>query len=60
MKIATKMKPQGPRFKRFEFWTKVAKVTKPHGPFWQFTPFKSIKFQSLGPYLGRFSPLGLI
>ncbi|KAF5789184.1 hypothetical protein HanXRQr2_Chr09g0368101 [Helianthus annuus] len=23
--------------KRFEFWTKVAKVTKPQGPKWQFT-----------------------
>ncbi|MFS7902573.1 hypothetical protein Hanom_Chr01g00012891 [Helianthus anomalus] len=37
MKMATKRKPQGPRFKRFAFWTKVAKVTKPQGPFWQFT-----------------------
>ncbi|MFS7910020.1 hypothetical protein Hanom_Chr02g00101381 [Helianthus anomalus] len=37
MKMATKLKPQGPRFKRFKFWTKVAKVTKPQGPFWQFT-----------------------
>ncbi|MFS7977038.1 hypothetical protein Hanom_Chr10g00899511 [Helianthus anomalus] len=37
MKMTTKLKPQGPRFKKFEFWTKVAKVTKPQGPFWQFT-----------------------
>ncbi|MFS7902599.1 hypothetical protein Hanom_Chr01g00013161 [Helianthus anomalus] len=35
MKMAAKLKPQGPRFKRFEFWTKVAKVTKPQGPFWR-------------------------
>ncbi|KAJ0436653.1 hypothetical protein HanHA300_Chr16g0593171 [Helianthus annuus] len=31
------VKPQGSRCKRFEFWTKVAKVTKPQGPKWQFT-----------------------
>ncbi|MFS8023686.1 hypothetical protein Hanom_Chr16g01454371 [Helianthus anomalus] len=37
MIMATKLKPQGPRFKSFEIWTKVAKVTKPQGPFWQFT-----------------------
>ncbi|MFS7910147.1 hypothetical protein Hanom_Chr02g00102851 [Helianthus anomalus] len=35
--MAIKLKPQGPRCKRFEFWTKVAKVTKPQGPKWQFT-----------------------
>ncbi|MFS8026120.1 hypothetical protein Hanom_Chr16g01483211 [Helianthus anomalus] len=35
--MAIKLKPQGPRCKRFEFWTKVAKVTKPRGPKWQFT-----------------------
>ncbi|MFS7962115.1 hypothetical protein Hanom_Chr08g00722861 [Helianthus anomalus] len=35
--MATKLKPQGPKFKRFEFWIKVTKVTKSHGPFWQFT-----------------------
>ncbi|KAJ0481011.1 hypothetical protein HanIR_Chr13g0637961 [Helianthus annuus] len=29
MKMATKLRPQGRTFKRFEFWTKVAKVTKP-------------------------------
>ncbi|MFS7914617.1 hypothetical protein Hanom_Chr02g00155531 [Helianthus anomalus] len=34
--MAVKLKPQGPRCKRFEFWTKVAKVTKPQGPKWQF------------------------
>ncbi|MFS7935209.1 hypothetical protein Hanom_Chr05g00400761 [Helianthus anomalus] len=34
--MAIKLKPQGPRCKRFEFWTKVAKVTKPQGPKWQF------------------------
>ncbi|MFS7911801.1 hypothetical protein Hanom_Chr02g00122351 [Helianthus anomalus] len=37
MKMTTKLKPQGPRYKRFEFCTKVAKVTKAQGPFWQFT-----------------------
>ncbi|MFS7941512.1 hypothetical protein Hanom_Chr06g00477141 [Helianthus anomalus] len=37
MKMATKLKPQEPRFKRLEFGTKVAKVTKPQGSFWQFT-----------------------
>ncbi|MFS7905147.1 hypothetical protein Hanom_Chr01g00044341 [Helianthus anomalus] len=35
--MAIKLKPQGPRYKKFEFWTKVAKVTKPQGPKWQFT-----------------------
>ncbi|MFS7899372.1 hypothetical protein Hanom_Chr00s054895g01782261 [Helianthus anomalus] len=37
MKMATKLKPHELRFKRFEFWIKVTKVTKPQGPFWQFT-----------------------
>ncbi|KAJ0534831.1 hypothetical protein HanIR_Chr09g0424081 [Helianthus annuus] len=37
MKMATKLKPQGPRFERFEFWTNVARLNKPQGPFWQFT-----------------------
>ncbi|KAJ0958912.1 hypothetical protein HanPSC8_Chr01g0044121 [Helianthus annuus] len=36
-KMATKCKPQGPRFKNFGFWTKVAKVSKPQGPFWLLT-----------------------
>ncbi|MFS7966722.1 hypothetical protein Hanom_Chr09g00777091 [Helianthus anomalus] len=36
-KMATKCKPQGPRFKFFGFWTKVAKVSKPQGPFWLLT-----------------------
>ncbi|MFS7995122.1 hypothetical protein Hanom_Chr12g01114331 [Helianthus anomalus] len=35
--MATKTKPQGPRFKKFEIWTKMAKVPKPQGPKWQFT-----------------------
>ncbi|MFS8010189.1 hypothetical protein Hanom_Chr14g01294181 [Helianthus anomalus] len=39
--MAIKLKPQGPRCKRFEFWTKVAKVTKPQGPKWQFTLSKN-------------------
>ncbi|MFS7985452.1 hypothetical protein Hanom_Chr11g00998521 [Helianthus anomalus] len=37
MELAKKLKPYGPIFKRFEFWTKMAKVTKPQGPFWQFS-----------------------
>ncbi|MFS7989709.1 hypothetical protein Hanom_Chr11g01050021 [Helianthus anomalus] len=35
--MATKVKPQGPTFKKFEIWTKMAKVPKPQGPKWQFT-----------------------
>ncbi|MFS7903276.1 hypothetical protein Hanom_Chr01g00022151 [Helianthus anomalus] len=35
--MAIKLKPQGPRFKKFEIWTKMAKVPKPQGPKWQFT-----------------------
>ncbi|MFS7942718.1 hypothetical protein Hanom_Chr06g00491711 [Helianthus anomalus] len=37
MKMTTKLNPNGPRFKMFEFWIKVAKVTKPQKPLWQFT-----------------------
>ncbi|MFS8010003.1 hypothetical protein Hanom_Chr14g01291881 [Helianthus anomalus] len=37
--MAIKMKPQGPRFKKFEIWTKMTKVPKPQGPKWQFTHF---------------------
>ncbi|MFS7931286.1 hypothetical protein Hanom_Chr04g00354191 [Helianthus anomalus] len=37
--MATKYKPQGPRCKKFEIWTKMAKVPKPQGPKWQFTLF---------------------
>ncbi|MFS7919621.1 hypothetical protein Hanom_Chr03g00214851 [Helianthus anomalus] len=35
--MAIKVKPQGPRFKKFEIWTIMAKVPKPQGPKWQFT-----------------------
>ncbi|MFS7966965.1 hypothetical protein Hanom_Chr09g00780181 [Helianthus anomalus] len=35
--MAIKLKPQGHRCKKFEFWTKVTTVTKPQGPKWQFT-----------------------
>ncbi|MFS7941096.1 hypothetical protein Hanom_Chr05g00472121 [Helianthus anomalus] len=35
--MATKVKSQGPRFKKFEIWTKMAKVPKPQGPKSQFT-----------------------
>ncbi|MFS8000733.1 hypothetical protein Hanom_Chr12g01181841 [Helianthus anomalus] len=38
--MAIKLKPQGPKCKKFEFWTKVAKVIKPRGPKWQFTQKK--------------------
>ncbi|MFS8003908.1 hypothetical protein Hanom_Chr13g01219401 [Helianthus anomalus] len=37
--MAIKVKPQGPRFKKFEIWTKMAKVPKPQGPKSQFTLF---------------------
>ncbi|MFS7988327.1 hypothetical protein Hanom_Chr11g01033451 [Helianthus anomalus] len=37
--MATKCKPQGPKFKNFGFWTKVVKVSKPQGPFWLLTLF---------------------
>ncbi|MFS7908360.1 hypothetical protein Hanom_Chr01g00082251 [Helianthus anomalus] len=42
MKMTTKFKRQGFILKKFEFWTKVAKVTKPQRPFWQFTLTKKI------------------
>ncbi|MFS7991740.1 hypothetical protein Hanom_Chr12g01074171 [Helianthus anomalus] len=35
--MATKCKPQGPRCKKFEIWTKMTKLPKPQGPKWQFT-----------------------
>ncbi|MFS7963861.1 hypothetical protein Hanom_Chr08g00743261 [Helianthus anomalus] len=35
--MATKCKPQGPRCNKFDIWTKVAKLAKPHRPKWQFT-----------------------
>ncbi|MFS7951389.1 hypothetical protein Hanom_Chr07g00594561 [Helianthus anomalus] len=35
--MTTKCKPQGPRCNKFEIWTKMAKLTKPQGPKWQFT-----------------------
>ncbi|MFS7928728.1 hypothetical protein Hanom_Chr04g00324161 [Helianthus anomalus] len=37
--MAIKLKPHGPRCKRFQIWTKVAKLPKPQGPKWQFTLF---------------------
>ncbi|MFS7988833.1 hypothetical protein Hanom_Chr11g01039501 [Helianthus anomalus] len=43
--MATKLKPQGSRCKRFEIWTKVAKLPKPQGPKWQFTLKKISKFE---------------
>ncbi|MFS7921643.1 hypothetical protein Hanom_Chr03g00239411 [Helianthus anomalus] len=41
--MATKTKPQGPRCKKFEIWTKMAKVSKPQGPKWQFTLCKKME-----------------
>ncbi|MFS7954466.1 hypothetical protein Hanom_Chr07g00630841 [Helianthus anomalus] len=41
--MATKCKPQGPRCKKFEIWTKMTKMPKPQGPKWQFT-LESIQF----------------
>ncbi|MFS8000638.1 hypothetical protein Hanom_Chr12g01180721 [Helianthus anomalus] len=31
-KMATKCKPQGPRFKKFEIWTEMTKLPKSQGP----------------------------
>ncbi|MFS7948406.1 hypothetical protein Hanom_Chr06g00559651 [Helianthus anomalus] len=42
--MAIKVKPQGPRFKKFEIWTKMTKVLKPQGPKWQFTLKILMKF----------------
>ncbi|MFS7965701.1 hypothetical protein Hanom_Chr09g00765311 [Helianthus anomalus] len=39
-----KLKSEKPRCKRFEFWTKVAKVIKPHESKWQFTKKKNIYY----------------
>ncbi|MFS8012670.1 hypothetical protein Hanom_Chr14g01323561 [Helianthus anomalus] len=44
--MAIKLKPQGPRFKKFEIWTKMAKVPKPQGPKWQFTLYFIFLFTS--------------
>ncbi|MFS7913539.1 hypothetical protein Hanom_Chr02g00142951 [Helianthus anomalus] len=35
--MATKCKPQGPRYNKFEIWTKVVKLAKSQGLKWQFT-----------------------
>ncbi|MFS7954837.1 hypothetical protein Hanom_Chr07g00635321 [Helianthus anomalus] len=56
--MAKKLKPQGPRCKKFEFWTKVAKVTKPQGPKWQFTlKFKKENFSHKARKLDNTSSL---
>ncbi|MFS8024519.1 hypothetical protein Hanom_Chr16g01464211 [Helianthus anomalus] len=47
--MATKCKPQGPRCKKFEIWTKMAKVPKPQGPKWQFTQNSSINLSHYLP-----------
>ncbi|MFS7983503.1 hypothetical protein Hanom_Chr11g00975251 [Helianthus anomalus] len=48
--MATKVKPQGPRFKKFEIWTKMAKVPKPQGPKWQFTLKSLTKHYYFSPF----------
>ncbi|MFS7987823.1 hypothetical protein Hanom_Chr11g01027391 [Helianthus anomalus] len=54
-KMATKVKPQGPRCKKFEIWTKMAKLAKPQGPKWQFTLFfKSTPHHAESTAQGRF------
>ncbi|MFS8014290.1 hypothetical protein Hanom_Chr15g01342851 [Helianthus anomalus] len=40
--MTIKVKPQGSRFKKFEIWTKMAKLPKPQGPKWQFTLLKKL------------------
>ncbi|MFS7903062.1 hypothetical protein Hanom_Chr01g00019571 [Helianthus anomalus] len=35
--MTIKVKPHGSRFKKFEIWTKMTKVSKPQEPKWQFT-----------------------
>ncbi|MFS7978582.1 hypothetical protein Hanom_Chr10g00917131 [Helianthus anomalus] len=40
--MTIKVKPHGLRFKKFEIWTKLAKVPKPQGPKWQFTLNKGV------------------
>ncbi|MFS7919980.1 hypothetical protein Hanom_Chr03g00218961 [Helianthus anomalus] len=62
--MAIKVKPQGARFKKFEIWTKMAKVPKPQGPNWQFTHSKkgvfefwtkmAIKVKPQGPRFKKF------
>ncbi|MFS8013171.1 hypothetical protein Hanom_Chr14g01329691 [Helianthus anomalus] len=39
-KMATKCKPQRPRFKKFKICTKMTKLPKPQGPKWQLTLYK--------------------
>ncbi|MFS7960109.1 hypothetical protein Hanom_Chr08g00699081 [Helianthus anomalus] len=51
--MAIKLKPQGPRCKMFEFWTKMAKVTKPQGPKWQFT-LKKMSLRVISLWCVRF------
>ncbi|KAF5810715.1 hypothetical protein HanXRQr2_Chr04g0172901 [Helianthus annuus] len=54
--MTIKVKPQGPRFKKFEIWTKMAKVPKPQGPKWQFTLLRKMPGKSL--CFGEISPIG--
>ncbi|MFS7920720.1 hypothetical protein Hanom_Chr03g00228091 [Helianthus anomalus] len=53
--MAIKVKPQGPRFKKFEIWTKMAKVFKAQGPKWQFTLCLKISIITYDPlcFLGH-------
>ncbi|KAJ0575171.1 hypothetical protein HanRHA438_Chr05g0204051 [Helianthus annuus] len=54
--MAIKLKPQGPKCKRFEFCTKMAKVTKPQKPKWQFTPCFFYNYRDHKPTLNA-SPI---
>ncbi|MFS7980989.1 hypothetical protein Hanom_Chr10g00945651 [Helianthus anomalus] len=42
--MAKKCKPQGPRFKKFEIWTKMTKLAKSQGPKWPFTLLINFNF----------------
>ncbi|MFS8018834.1 hypothetical protein Hanom_Chr15g01396711 [Helianthus anomalus] len=51
--MATKTKPQGPKFKKFVIWTIMAKVPKPQGPKWKFT-LKKNKTRGSKTYIPTF------
>ncbi|MFS8001073.1 hypothetical protein Hanom_Chr13g01185931 [Helianthus anomalus] len=49
--MTIKLKSKGTKFKRFEFWIKVTKVTKPQGSFWKFTLVFIFQQDTLCDYL---------
>ncbi|MFS8025973.1 hypothetical protein Hanom_Chr16g01481491 [Helianthus anomalus] len=53
--MAIKVKPHGPRCRKFEIWTKMAKVPKAQGPKWQFTLFFFYNFIVLSVTLSSLS-----